>query len=450
MPSSKAISLSKNWPKQVKSALIHTISLTTTAFMAAYGRISQKRDSATRLLAELDIARREIALLKEEIRIKDARFKRLSPRRRPNYTSIQRLQILRLKAIRGWTTVRTAEVFLLNEHTVTEWLQRIDEEGEKALLQMPEPVSKFPEFVRAIVRQLKSFFPRMGKDQIASILARAGLHLGATTVERSLRDDPSKEDQEPAVLVEDSDSAEIRVVTSKYPGHVWLCDLTVVPTSAGFWTSWLPHTWSQVWPFCWWVAVVIDHFSRSIVGFAVFKKKPTSLEIRSFLGRTIGKVGKPPKYLITDKDSIFDCPGFKRWCRQKKKITPRYGAVGKHGSIAIIERFIKTMKDECTREVLVPLRMDAMRKELAYYTAWYNEHRPHSSLGGMTPNEFYEGQVPANTKPRYEPRLHWPRGSPCAGPQAKIKGRRGCRLVLQIAFMEGRRHLPVIELKRVA
>ena len=44
----------------------------------------------------------------------------------------------------------------------------------------------------------------------------------------------------------------------------------------------------------------------------------------------------------------------------------------------------------------------------------------------------------------------WPRGSPCAGQQAKVKGRRGGRFALQIAFMEGRRHLPIIELKRTA
>jgi hypothetical protein len=169
------------------------------------------------------------------------------------------------------------------------------------------------------------------------------------------------------------------------------------------------------------------------VGFAVFKKKPTSLEIRSFLGRVIVKAGKAPKHLITDKDKVFDCKAYRNWCK-RRKISYRYGDVGKHGSIAIIERFIKTMKDECTREILVPLRLSTMRRELVFYSAWYNEHRPHLSLDGMTPHEVYDSLVPANSKPRYEPRPHWPRGSPCAGPQAKVKGRRGCRLVLQISL----------------
>jgi hypothetical protein len=108
------------------------------------------------------------------------------------------------------------------------------------------------------------------------------------------------------------------------------------------------------------------------------------------------------------------------------------------------------MKNEGTRKILVPLRLDAMRRELSYYVGWYNQFRPHSTLEGRTPTEVYEALVPANTKPRFEPRSRWPRGSPCATPQTKIKGRRGSKLLLVVGYFEGRKHLPVIELKRVA
>jgi hypothetical protein len=152
MASIQVIPLPKKWPKHVKSALIHTVSLATTAFMSTYGRILQRKDRLSQALAELDLAKREIALLKEEIRLKDARFRRLSPRRRPYYRSVQRLQILQLKAARGWTAAQTADVFLLNKHTVSTWLKRVDEEGKSALIQMTEPVNKFPDFVGAVVR----------------------------------------------------------------------------------------------------------------------------------------------------------------------------------------------------------------------------------------------------------------------------------------------------------
>jgi hypothetical protein len=75
--------------------------------------------------------------------------------------------------------------------TIASWLQRIDEEGPKALVQLPEPVNKFPDFVRAMVQRLKTLCPMLGKVKIAQILARAGLHLGVTTVGRILNPDYS-------------------------------------------------------------------------------------------------------------------------------------------------------------------------------------------------------------------------------------------------------------------
>ena len=83
-----------------------------------------------------------------------------------------------------------------------------------------------------------------------------------------------------------------------------------------------------------WLAVVIDHYSRRLMGFAVFPKRPDSVSVRSFLGRTIARANATPKYFVCDKDKIFWCEGFKRWCR-RKRIRPRYGAAGQHGSIAL-------------------------------------------------------------------------------------------------------------------
>ena len=79
------------------------------------------------------------------------------------------------------------------------------------------------------------------------------------------------------------------------------------------------------------------------MGFPILTMRRTSVAVRSFLGRTIAITKATPKYVICDKDSIFWCVGLKRWCR-RKRILPRFGAVGRHGSIALIERFIRTTK----------------------------------------------------------------------------------------------------------
>jgi transposase InsO family protein len=235
---------------------------------------------------------------------------------------------------------------------------------------------------------------------------------------------------------------------AKRPNHVWHVDLTAVPIVAGFAVPWLPFSLPQCWPF-WWVGVVVDHFSRRVMGMAVFDRPPSSRQVRQFLTNAIRQAGQTPKYIICDKGTQFWCDGFKAWCK-RRKIQPRFGAVGQHGSIAVVERFIRTLKTECTRRLLMPMRREAFRHELSGYAEWFNQHRPHEWLGGRTPNEVYHNLRPANRAPRWEPRSRWPRGSPCAKPQTLIKGQPGQRLELAVTFQTGRKHQPVVTLKRVA
>jgi putative transposase len=283
----------------------------------------------------------------------------------------------------------------------------------------------------------------MGKVKIAQMLCRAGLHLGATTVGRILKEPPQPCSQQPAIRTG-------RVVTAKEPNHVWHVDLTTVPIGSGLWTSWLPFALPQSWPFCWWVAVVVDHFSRRIINVGVFPKQPNCRAICAFLGRTIRAANATPRYLVCDRDSIFDCKAFRRWVKRKGIRPPRYGAVGKHGSIAVVERLIRTIKDQCTRRVLVPLHREAFRTELLSFVTWYNEHRPHTTLGGRTPNEVYFGRRPAMRSPRIEPRKHWPRGARCARPQTLVAGHPGDRFTVDIEYHRGRKHLPIVTLQRAA
>ena len=365
--SQKPIPLPGGWTKRVKSALIQSIALATTALTLAHGRASTSRSTSRRLTADLDRATTEIALLREELDIKDDRWSRLPSRRRPYYTPVQRMRVLQLKAARGWSCEQAARAFLINEQTLCSWMRRVNEEGQRSLIQTAEPVNRFPDFVRYLVQQLGVLLPSMGKVRIAQVLARAGLHIGATTVGRML-----KEGEPLSPCVTDLATIEVttRVVTAKCPGHVWHVDLTTVPTWGGFWVPWLPHAWPQSWPFCWWVAVVVDHFSRAVVGFAVFVKRPTSLEMQRLLDRAIRKVGSPPKYVISDKGTQFWCNSFKNWC-QRRCIRPRFGAVQQHGSICVVERFIRTMKSACTRRILAPLGRGRLRRDLPVYPAGF-------------------------------------------------------------------------------
>ena len=108
------------------------------------------------------------------------------------------------------------------------------------------------------------------------------------------------------------------------------------------------------------------------------------------------------------------------------------------------------MKSECTRKIIVPFHLDEMRREVACYATWFNEHRPHTALGGRTPLEVYKGLPPAHEAPRCEPRPLWPQKNRCASPAARIKGKRGTRVGLVVSRFENRPHLPVVEIRRAA
>jgi putative transposase len=319
---------------------------------------------------------------------------------------------------------------------------RLDEEGPDALVQTPEPVNQYPAFVAYLVRRLKILCPIMGKARIANVLCRAGLHLSATTVGSMLKERPRR--RKVSKVAHSG-----RSIRAKEPDHIWNVDLTTIPTAMGFWCSWLPWALPQRWPFCWWIAVAVDHFSRRVTGFAVFEQQPTSAAVRVSLGRTIRKARSCPRHLITDHGRQFTDGGFRRWCR-RRGIRQRFGAVEKYGSLSVVERLIQTIKNECTRKLIVPYDRSMLWRELSLFVEWYNGHRPHSTLEARTPDEVYFALQPACRAARFEPRPRWPRDSPCAEPQAHVRGRRGQRLDLNVTYLAGRRHLPIVELKKAA
>ncbi len=163
------------------------------------------------------------------------------------YPPEARLAILELKASQGWSLKQTAQNFQVTPATVAAWMKRLDEDGPEALVQTPVPVNRFPDYVRYMIRRFKTLCPTMGKVKIAETLARAGLHLGATTVRRMLKQkhrptpEGSLAGHRPKVGRERTRvRAEQCIVTAKYPNHVWHVDLSVVPTGLGFWVPWLP------------------------------------------------------------------------------------------------------------------------------------------------------------------------------------------------------------------
>jgi putative transposase len=166
--------------------------------------------------------------------------------------------------------------------------------------------------------------------------------------------------------------------------------------------------------FCWglWpihICVVIDHFSRKVMA-ATPLEGPNAGWTVNALESAIEKYG-PPKHLISDQGVVFTNEAF-AGLLGKHQVKHRFGAVGKHGSIAVTERVNKTLKYEWLKRVALIKGIDHLADLCEEFQIWYNRWRPHMTLDGLRPDDvFYKNRpdkpgrdaktVPSNIERHY-------------------------------------------------
>lgn len=252
--SAASIPLPRDWPEHATSAVVHAVGLARFVLTHLRAWCAESRVARVRLAAERDVALSEIAVLREEARILRSRVAAISARHRPRSPPPKRLAILALRAANGWTTAETARRFLVTVATIAFWMRRLDEGGEDALVAIPEPVNRYPDFVGELVRRMHTSFPALGKVRIADMLARASIHLAPATVARMLKKRPGGGKVERTVVAKSG-----RVVTATAVHELWHVDLTMLPTVIGWWTPWFPFALLQRWPWCFWLGAVLAH-----------------------------------------------------------------------------------------------------------------------------------------------------------------------------------------------
>jgi len=132
------IPLPKQWPSRVRSGVLHAISLAHFSLTFTRSVAANSWNARIRLREENDRLRQELALIREEMRIKDSRMLRIPAQRRPHYPPTERLSILELRAARGWSLAQTARHLLVTNATVSSWMGRLDEKGPRAIACCPE------------------------------------------------------------------------------------------------------------------------------------------------------------------------------------------------------------------------------------------------------------------------------------------------------------------------
>ena len=100
-----------------------------------------------------------------------------------------------------------------------------------------------------------------------------------------------------------------------------------------------------------------------------------------------------PKHIVSDQGSVFTGEVFAKLLEQRN-IKPRLGALGKHGSISVTERAIKTLKYEWLKRVSIITDFDHLTELCGEFESGYNTWRPHMALEGFRPGDVYYQRKP--------------------------------------------------------
>jgi putative transposase len=154
------------------------------------------------------------------------------------------------------------------------------------------------------------------------------------------------------------------------PNLVWAGDVTYCRTGEG----WM------------YLAVVMDPYSRRIVGWAIDKTMTTSLVLRALI--MAYNLRRPPKGLVfhSDRGSQYTS---QRYRKQLQRFGKRasMGDVGACWDNAVVERFFGSLKHDWLFKVSQPTR-EHMKKDVADYIRYYNLERLHSANGDRSPVDY--------------------------------------------------------------
>jgi putative transposase len=154
------------------------------------------------------------------------------------------------------------------------------------------------------------------------------------------------------------------------PNQLWVADITYIPTWSGFL----------------FLAVVLDVFSRRIVGWAMANHLRTELVLQA-LEMAIWR--RRPRDVIhhSDQGTQYTSIAFGRRCKEAG-VRPSMGSVGDCYDNAMCESFFATLECELLDRRSFKTQHAAGLAVFDFIEGWYNPRRRHSALGYQSPNAY--------------------------------------------------------------
>ena len=158
------------------------------------------------------------------------------------------------------------------------------------------------------------------------------------------------------------------------PNQLWVADATYIPTWAGFL----------------YLAMVLDVYSRKVVGWAMGNSLNTELMLAAL---NMAITQRRPQGVIhhSDRGCQYTSYAFGKRCTEAG-IKPSMGSVGDAYDNAMAESFFATLEREVIDRHRFRSQIEARMAVFKWIEGWYNPHRRHSSLGYRSPVN-YEAQA---------------------------------------------------------
>jgi len=176
------------------------------------------------------------------------------------------------------------------------------------------------------------------------------------------------------------------------------------------------------------VGASFDVFSQMPLSARVFSREPNSAEVARFVSGTARRHGRP-LHFVYYRARCFTGQLFRRKLR-RLRVKQRFGAVDKKGSLALIERLWRMLKDTLGLRLLRPLVAEDLMEKIEMALVHYAHFRPQQALGGATPAETSFGRTPAHLSAVPPPRGR-PRERPAATP-------------FRVEYLDSEQRLPVL------
>ena len=217
-----------------------------------------------------------------------------------------------------------------------------------------------------------------GVPRIHAQLAREGVHVGRKRVARLMRIADlrgasrrrwPRTTRQRAGVRRASDLVR-RHFNAEGPNILWVADATYIPTTEGFL----------------YLAVVLDVFSRRIVGWAMSSHLYTELMLRA-LDMALQQRRHEGVILHSDQGAQYTSIAFGRRCREAG-VQPSMGTAGDAYDNAMCESFFGTLEAELLSREHFATHEQARRRIFSFLEGWYNVRRLHSSIGYCSPLEF--------------------------------------------------------------